>query len=898
MANLKREFQKDDNNKSIPIQLTRVVSSASNTGDNIRQEIAESSPYTLKIIFPSQSSCMAFLIEQQGDLDKILDAKISPPGTESIVFNLEEDKSYSFFVVSKDYDDGYIDNEYRVIKDSTTNRKIITPTGENFPLETTFNLSIEDRMTLSVNDQDNEQWYNYTDSYQGGLVWQYSESINADFENKHLIYKLDMINHMIYLFEANGVLRLTEATEPWHATHLLKTLSDMFKFLTSSSVNSVFDRYPDLEDFKISLEEFFSNITNGEMGFDRTNTPYVDLFYWAEQRLFCDYFMGPNFGENLWITLNDWEDDSAEGPRQEFYDDVQRDVLLVNPENIKLEYGGYDAYQGLKALAWGDNPPGRSEDVAEMIWNYMFIREDGLYPSADRFFQGLNIPYNPIVSNVNGVGVPSNYYPQGDQNLRGYVFSIANSIIENIREYLEEEKEITENLINQLGEFIFNDQGMSGDFDPNLSAYRSKINVLDRALTSIRNFGISNGYVNLNQLHSGGDPEIGLDDLERANDSVETIKTQIESINTNVNLLPVVITNLQRARDYYTGMLMLMRTNDYLDENNYTFYLDSVTNLDFYSRVYDYYANLQVEEEGEEASQENVGPSLAYEAILQNVRFLKNMLDSINDNVWSSINGVNNVLIREIANISQTIKTSINTFSIINNTSAIVDGGDVVIRYAKVESGSITGWNPLPNEFVSLGNGLLLINLNDQVFRTPGKYMISVFPRSISFDDGVRISSDETTYGNNFLMLAPSSVMDEYQTDNYFKGWNLQIKDLNGNNVGDQKIITGYLYRESGPILKIHPFTNNQQGGNRVVIWSNEFEPILIDVDIVEHNNLTLSYGMYGRREFNRDAGLATIYDHNGNVYKQLSYGQYSNENTGGAVIEYRDPTPTSGSDG
>jgi hypothetical protein len=66
--------------------------------------------------------------------------------------------------------------------------------------------------------------------------------------------------------------------------------------------------------------------------------------------------------------------------------------------------------------------------------------------------------------------------------------------------------------------------------------------------------------------------------------------------------------------------------------------------------------------------------------------------------------------------------------------------------------------------------------------------------------------------------------------------------------------------------------------------------PILIEIDIVEHNATTLSYSLYGNKEFNINTGICTLWDYTGNVYKQLSFGRHSNNDTNGDIVEYRTP--------
>jgi len=109
--------------------------------------------------------------------------------------------------------------------------------------------------------------------------------------------------------------------------------------------------------------------------------------------------------------------------------------------------------------------------------------------------------------------------------------------------------------------------------------------------------------------------------------------------------------------------------------------------------------------------------------------------------------------------------------------------------------------------------------------------------------------------------------------------------------LGDPKVVVGSYYKDSEQRLQVSPNIEGQiNSGSKIYLWSSSFVPVMVEVDIVEHNSLTLSYADYGKKELNTATGLCTIYDHNGNIYKQFSYGKILNQSTGFDLIEYRDP--------
>ena len=61
------------------------------------------------------------------------------------------------------------------------------------------------------------------------------------------------------------------------------------------------------------------------------------------------------------------------------------------------------------------------------------------------------------------------------------------------------------------------------------------------------------------------------------------------------------------------------------------------------------------------------------------------------------------------------------------------------------------------------------------------------------------------------------------------------------------------------------------QPNQNIVISNTFFNPINMDVEIVEHDISTLAIGLYGNQSKSMDDGIYTIYDTNNNIYKQYN---------------------------
>jgi hypothetical protein len=248
------------------------------------------------------------------------------------------------------------------------------------------------------------------------------------------------------------------------------------------------------------------------------------------------------------------------------------------------------------------------------------------------------------------------------------------------------------------------------------------------------------------------------------------------------------------------------------------------------------------------------------------------------------------MIVSKLIDIESDLINTKSSVSLHNTTNPIIEEGDVVVSYAKVESNNLE-WRELPTNVIgNIGlNGMVMLDLNSVEFKESGKYIISIRPRKFSIN--IIEVVNNIMYANSF-----EENLDGLEDPNYFYGWNLQlINPQNGLKIGSQKIISGSLWGADLYKIKVDEDIPELRDNIRAEIWSNLFVPVVIDLDIVEHNNLTLSYSLYGRKEMNTSTGLATIYDHTGNVYKQFSYGTYSNDATGGAIVEYKLPAPIDG---
>lgn len=69
--------------------------------------------------------------------------------------------------------------------------------------------------------------------------------------------------------------------------------------------------------------------------------------------------------------------------------------------------------------------------------------------------------------------------------------------------------------------------------------------------------------------------------------------------------------------------------------------------------------------------------------------------------------------------------------------------------------------------------------------------------------------------------------------------------------------------------------------GERIALVNTKFNPLLIDLEITEHDIETISTMLEGSQVRNLDRGIITTFDRNGNIYHQAAYGNIRNSKEG-----------------
>ena len=74
-----------------------------------------------------------------------------------------------------------------------------------------------------------------------------------------------------------------------------------------------------------------------------------------------------------------------------------------------------------------------------------------------------------------------------------------------------------------------------------------------------------------------------------------------------------------------------------------------------------------------------------------------------------------------------------------------------------------------------------------------------------------------------------------------------------------------------------------------VIITNTFFNPMMIEVEMAEHDVETLAYALFGNQTKSLEDGIYTIYNFNNQIYKQYDLYEIKDKYTGKPLFEVRE---------
>jgi hypothetical protein len=227
------------------------------------------------------------------------------------------------------------------------------------------------------------------------------------------------------------------------------------------------------------------------------------------------------------------------------------------------------------------------------------------------------------------------------------------------------------------------------------------------------------------------------------------------------------------------------------------------------------------------------------------------------------------------------------------------------------------------NTIDTLVEGLYNLKLPLDVFNQKGFYQVLITPKEIPMkitDIGV-LSTQSSIKGVVVdITTAPQEVYGAFQTNNELVGWRIEYFDDNNERQDFYRLITSsnkvepvvqnisdtssksvrYRFNDNSNLLFItvtpttaasfKPSTSPYIGmvGQKIVFKNTKFNPILLDIELVENDADTIATYLTGSQKRDLDNGIVSTFNKNGEIVTQSEYYTVKNSYNGEPVYDVR----------
>lgn len=261
--------------------------------------------------------------------------------------------------------------------------------------------------------------------------------------------------------------------------------------------------------------------------------------------------------------------------------------------------------------------------------------------------------------------------------------------------------------------------------------------------------------------------------------------------------------------------------------------------------------------------------------------------------------------------------------SIGNTTLQKLDPNEVLIKVNnpnRVQSSTSSGFE--------IFGGMYTLKLPTATFGTKGFYTIVIKPieiRTRIVDVGVLsafpdtkglvfdIASVPTAFTNRFEnnglvgyrieYLNTTTNTDDSKIHNFFRviTSNNRAEPVNQNLTNSNQKAIRYRFNDNSTLTyctvtpsssssvnpNVFPFIG--QPNQEVIITNTFFNPLMVEIEMVQHDVETLAFAMFGNQTKSLDDGIYTIYNFNNDIYKQYNLYEIKDVYTGTPLFEVRE---------
>ena len=239
--------------------------------------------------------------------------------------------------------------------------------------------------------------------------------------------------------------------------------------------------------------------------------------------------------------------------------------------------------------------------------------------------------------------------------------------------------------------------------------------------------------------------------------------------------------------------------------------------------------------------------------------------------------------------------------------------------------------NPNNSNNIEVFGGMYTLTLPSSIFTQKGFYSIMIKPKEIrtkildcgvlsakSDIKGLVFDTTDSTLDSSFVSKFQNGNLVGYRIEylstdssnsgskvrNFFRiiTSNNKVGAVSSNNTNSNNKSISYNFNDNSTLVfatvtpssasntkpNVTPFIG--EPGQEVIITNTFFNPIMLEIEMVEHDIETLAYALYGPQSKSVEDGIYTIYNFDKEIYKQYNLFEIKDQFNGQPLFEIREP--------
>lgn len=239
-------------------------------------------------------------------------------------------------------------------------------------------------------------------------------------------------------------------------------------------------------------------------------------------------------------------------------------------------------------------------------------------------------------------------------------------------------------------------------------------------------------------------------------------------------------------------------------------------------------------------------------------------------------------------------------------------------NFKKLDTSVLNPCTTLDNDKNVSISGLFNLKLPLDIFDKKGIYTIYIRPKEFKTTilDVASLAAYPDVRG---VVFSDTNEMSNFKVSNALTGYRIEYLNSDGKKNREFKLITSsnlatatsyqlnntyekgtkYYYNASGktifctvtpslaPTFKPNELPDIGGPGQEVILVNTKFNPVMLELEMVDHDSETISYMLEGNQLIDKDNALITTFNDYGEIYHQSEYGAYKDE-YGNPLYEFK----------